>query len=177
MANQIVTLKDDNNNPTFPIAGGMAEDSITTQMLKDGSVTSDKIDWATINQTITDTSGRTGIYFDDGTLIAYRNVTGTADITTAWGSLYRGQILSSGTGTSFTPSTGTDFIEKPIVSIRVGATSATTFMVASWTNSDPVVSSSTGRWGLPTGSTALVRPTSASSVPFSVDIIAIGRWK
>lgn len=49
MANQIVTLKDDNNNPTFPIAGGMAEDSITTQMLKDGSVTSDKIDSATIN--------------------------------------------------------------------------------------------------------------------------------
>lgn len=48
MANQIVTLKDDNNNPTFPIAGGMAEDSITTQMLKDGSVTSDKIDSATI---------------------------------------------------------------------------------------------------------------------------------
>lgn len=47
MANQIVTLKDDNNNPTFPIAGGMAEDSITTQMLKDGSVTSDKIDWTT----------------------------------------------------------------------------------------------------------------------------------
>lgn len=48
MANQIVTLKDDNNNPTFPIAGGMAEDSITTQMLKDGSVTSDKIDSATL---------------------------------------------------------------------------------------------------------------------------------
>ena len=47
MANQIVTLKDDNNNPTFPIAGGMAEDSITTQMLKDGSITSDKIDWTT----------------------------------------------------------------------------------------------------------------------------------
>ena len=48
MANQIVTLKDDNNNPTFPIAGGMAENSITTQMLKDGSVTSDKIDWTTL---------------------------------------------------------------------------------------------------------------------------------
>lgn len=49
MANQIVTLKDDNNNPTFPIAGGMAEDSITTQMLKDGSVTSEKIDFATFD--------------------------------------------------------------------------------------------------------------------------------
>ncbi len=135
------------------------------------------MDWTTITKTITDTNGRTGVYFDDGTLITYRNITGTVDITTAWGSLYRGQILSSGTGTSFTPSTGEDFIAKPKVSIRVGATSATAFMVASWTNSDPVVSSSSGRWGLPPGSTALIRPTSGSSVPFSVDIIAIGRWK
>lgn len=136
------------------------------------------MDWTTINQTITDTNGRTGIYFDDGTLIAYRNITGTVDITTAWGSLYRGQILTSGTGTSFTPSNGTDFIEKPKVSIRVGATSNTTFMVASWINSDPAaLSSSSGRWGFPPGSIALVRPSSNSNTPFSVDIIAIGRWK
>lgn len=62
MANRIVTLKDDNNNPTFPIAGGMAEDSITTQMLKDGSVTSDKIDSANIpySATLTLQSGITG---------------------------------------------------------------------------------------------------------------------
>ena len=138
---------------------------------------SHKIDWATVNQTITDTNGRTGVYFDDGTLIAYRNLTGTVNITTAWGSLYRGQILSGGTGTSFTPSTGTDFIAKPKVSIRVGTASANNFMVASWNNSDPVISPITGLWGLTPGSTALVRPTSESDVPFSIDIIAIGRWK
>lgn len=48
MANNIAQLKDYNDNNIFPIAGGMVADSVTTQMLQDGSVTSDKIDWATI---------------------------------------------------------------------------------------------------------------------------------
>lgn len=47
MANNIAQLKDYNDNNIFPIAGGMVADSVTTQMLQDGSVTSDKIDWAT----------------------------------------------------------------------------------------------------------------------------------
>lgn len=49
MANNIVQLKDYNGNDVFPIAGGMDADSITTQMLKNSSVTSDKIDSATID--------------------------------------------------------------------------------------------------------------------------------
>lgn len=49
MSNKIVQLKDKTfTDNIYPIAGGMAADSITTQMLKDNSVTSDKIDSATL---------------------------------------------------------------------------------------------------------------------------------
>ena len=58
MADRIITLKDDDNNPTYPIAGGMMADSVTAAMLKSnsvttakiagGAVTSDKIDWTTL---------------------------------------------------------------------------------------------------------------------------------
>lgn len=51
MANVVTQLVRKNRNGTtdniFPIAGGMAADSITTAMLQDGSVTSDKVDFTT----------------------------------------------------------------------------------------------------------------------------------
>lgn len=44
MANKIVQLQDKTNTDNiFPIAGGMAADSITTAMIQDGAVTGDKI--------------------------------------------------------------------------------------------------------------------------------------
>lgn len=59
MSNKIVQLKDKTfTDNIYPIAGGMAADSITTQMLKDNSVTSDKVDSATLDMsTITPASG------------------------------------------------------------------------------------------------------------------------
>lgn len=48
MANKITQLVNESGDNLYPLAGGMAADSINTQMLKDGAVTSDKIDWATI---------------------------------------------------------------------------------------------------------------------------------
>lgn len=65
MANNIVQLEDRSGNNIFPVAGSMAADSITTQMLQDNSVTSDKIDWATRTYSTTekivgtDTDGKT----------------------------------------------------------------------------------------------------------------------
>lgn len=66
MADRIITLKDDDNNPTYPIAGGMMADSVTTAMLKDdsvttakiadGAVTSQNIDWTTLQQGSVSTS-------------------------------------------------------------------------------------------------------------------------
>jgi hypothetical protein len=48
MANNIVQLTDDQNNNIFPVAGGMAGDSITTAMLQDGVVTAAKINSTTV---------------------------------------------------------------------------------------------------------------------------------
>lgn len=48
MANKITQLVNESGDNLYPLAGGMASDSITTAMLKDNSVTSDKIDWATL---------------------------------------------------------------------------------------------------------------------------------
>lgn len=48
MANKITQLVNESGDNLYPLAGGMAADSINTQMLKDGSVTSGKIDWTTI---------------------------------------------------------------------------------------------------------------------------------
>lgn len=45
----VTTLQNRNGDNVFPIAGGMASDSINTQMLKDGAVTSDKIDETTVD--------------------------------------------------------------------------------------------------------------------------------
>lgn len=54
MANKIVQLTDKTGTDNwFPIAGGMAADSITTQMLKDDSVTSGKVDFTTYSTTPT----------------------------------------------------------------------------------------------------------------------------
>ena len=52
MANQIVQLTDDSNNNIFPIAGGMASNSVTTNMLQDGAVNVAKLGNFTGNNAI-----------------------------------------------------------------------------------------------------------------------------
>lgn len=47
MANKTVQLTNEDGDNLYPLAGGMAADSITTAMVQDGAVTSDKIDWTT----------------------------------------------------------------------------------------------------------------------------------
>lgn len=49
MANKVVQLQNKDGDNLYPLSGGTASDSITTDMLQDGSVTSDKIDFATFN--------------------------------------------------------------------------------------------------------------------------------
>ena len=54
MANKIVQLKDKTyTDNIYPIAGGMAANSITTQMLQDNSVTSDKTGFTVSNVSLT----------------------------------------------------------------------------------------------------------------------------
>lgn len=65
MTNKITQLVNESGDNLYPLAGGMAADSIGTEMLKDGSVTSDKIDWMTRTYSTTekavgtDTDGKT----------------------------------------------------------------------------------------------------------------------
>lgn len=106
MVNKIGTLKDDNNNPYFPIAGGMAEDSITTQMLKDDSVTSDKIDWTTLgNKSVSLTKSNVSADTDFNSITA--TVAGTFFVVaTAWlnysggTAAYPGLLLRLGSSTN-----------------------------------------------------------------------------
>ena len=45
MVNKVVQLQNKDGDNLYPLSGGTASDSITTDMLQDGSVTSDKIDF------------------------------------------------------------------------------------------------------------------------------------
>lgn len=79
MANNIVQLTDDTNNNIFPIAGGMASDSITTAMLQDGAATKDKFADKAVNQAI----------------FTANNLVPAEDTTMAWINLFGG---TSGNG-------------------------------------------------------------------------------
>ena len=65
MTNKITQLVNESGDNLYPLAGGMAADSINTQMLKDGAVTSDKIDWTTFHEVGFGTLNST--YFSSGT--------------------------------------------------------------------------------------------------------------
>lgn len=75
MANQIVQLTDKDENNIFPIAGGMASDSITTAMLQDGVVTTAKLASNAVNSAIKTTSN---LGPSDDTVSAWLDLFGTA---------------------------------------------------------------------------------------------------
>ena len=94
MNNDIVQLTDKSGNNIYPIAGGATQDSISKSMLAegvfegpelfpspneayvrtanivDGAVTSDKIDWTTIDDVVTNANG-TAFKFHNGMMVAY----------------------------------------------------------------------------------------------------------
>ena len=178
MADIVDTLRNSNGDNVFPIAGGMKASSIVTSMIQNNAVTSDKIDWSTIwdnnkiVQTITDSSNRTGLYFQDGTLITYRKATGNLDITTAWGSWYYGTISGN---YSLAPSSGgsPDFYAEPIVQVTAFASNTRGFILGNYTTNAPSVISS--KWAI--NNVTLLRPTSQTGVNYAIEIVAIGRWK
>lgn len=47
MANKIVQLQNKDGDNIFPVSAGLASDSVTTDMIQDGAVTSAKIDYET----------------------------------------------------------------------------------------------------------------------------------
>lgn len=122
---------------------------------------------------ITTDGTRTGIYYNDGTLIAYRKAAITGlNITTAWGSLYRGTNADFYT---FAPYSDNDFIAQPTISVTlINEGTSGSCWLSCWENDIQLVSS---KWAIPTGALAFVRPTSASNVSLNLYIIAIGKWK
>jgi hypothetical protein len=78
MANKITQLVNESGDNLYPLAGGMAADSIGTEMLKDGSVTSDKIDYTTSNLPLKSGFGGTATLYRFGKLriLSLKQITG-----------------------------------------------------------------------------------------------------
>ena len=154
----------------------IADGAVTTDKLGASSVTSAKIDWSNsggVIKTITDSFGRTGIYFGDGTLITTRKVQYVGPINTAWGSLYEGHTNDY---YKFAPTGGNDFVAEPNVQVTLlnNATSGSCWLGA-WENSTQIVS---GGWAIPTGALCFIRASAyASNITLNLYIQAIGRWK
>lgn len=84
MANKITQLVNKDGDNLYPLSGGLLSDSVTTDMLQDESVTSDKVDWTTIKYS-TSEEQPIGVWIDGKTI--YRKVVnfGTLpDTTSKW---------------------------------------------------------------------------------------------
>lgn len=68
MADKIVILEDENGNNIYPISRGLATNSVDTNAIQDGAVTSDKIDWATACEIVSNANG-TAYKFGNGLMI------------------------------------------------------------------------------------------------------------
>lgn len=108
-------------------------------------------------------SNGTWTKFADGTMIVNKTITGTADITSAWGSLYISTDINMG-------DFPIEFIERPTITVTPQPQTGTQFLL---------VGSGYGNCGTATnaGSVALVRPNSRTGVAYVLDVIAKGRWK
>lgn len=119
-----------------------------------------------------DSSGRTGIYFSDGTLITMRKVQWTGNINTSWGTLYEGHTTDY---YKFAPTGGNDFVSEPNVQVTLlnNGTSGSCWLGA-WENSTQIVS---GGWAIPAGALCFIRASTMNNAVLNFYIQAIGRWK
>lgn len=154
------------------------EDKVLTGAGTWSNITGSNVDFSSaagtaVIKTITDSLGRTGIYFADGTLITTRKAQYVGPISTAWGSLYEGHTNDY---YKFAPTGGDDFIAEPDVQVTLfnSATSGSCWLGA-WENSPQIVS---GGWAIPAGALCFLRPTSwAGNITLNMYIQAIGKWK
>lgn len=118
------------------------------------------------NNTIVEMGSNTNgsyIKWDNGLMICYKTVSGSTNISTAWGSLYVSSDIAGGT----MPQT---FISTPSITYSGNNSTGTQFMISS---------NSTGSGGSVSnfGNLCLVRPNSRTGVPYEISFIAIGKWK
>lgn len=103
------------------------------------------------------------IKYADGTMIVYKTVYGTTDITTVWGNLY----VSSDVNLGAFP---IPFITRPTITVSPQTQTGTQYIL---------VGNGSGSYGTETiyGTVCLARPNSRTGVAYVLDIVAIGRWK
>ena len=118
-----------------------------------------------VNSIIASGSNANGSYikYSDGTMICYKSVSGTIDITTSWGSLYTSGDVAGGS----TPQT---FISTPTITFSGNNGTGTQFMLSS-------NGASGGGSITDFGNVCLIRPNSRTGVPYIINFIAIGKWK
>lgn len=103
------------------------------------------------------------IKYSDGTMMCYKEVTGTVDISTAWGSLYASSDVSLGTWPE-------NFYAKPVVNAYGQAPSGTQYMLCTNATSDSTSTTNAGK-------VTLIRPNSRTGVAYTIYVTAIGKWK
>lgn len=102
------------------------------------------------------------IKYSDGTMICYKNVTGTANISSSWGSGYYGGDGASISLGNFAQT----FTSTPIINVTAERTDGNY-----WIGCIQNASSSSA------GNIYLLRFSSNASNPYSLNIVAIGKWK
>lgn len=142
---------------------------VTTNMIADGAVTADKIDWTTIGETVNGTTSTSvpinyARKYPDGRLICFQRYVWTnKSVSTAWGNCY--------SGTFMTPvNYAVPFTATPIVSATPNLTAGGNVWVASRGENGFTSRTKPGAF-------QLVRPTSTSGSSGYLDIVAYGYWK
>jgi hypothetical protein len=102
------------------------------------------------------------IKYSDGTMICYKIVTGTTNISTAWGNGY----TSGADNSIYLGNFAAEFISKPIVNVTLERGSSNC-----WLASNINVGT------ISAGIVSLLRFTMATNVAYTLNVIAIGKWK
>ena len=101
--------------------------------------------------------------WSDGTMIINQIIKGTADIATAWGTLYTSDSITL-------PNFPMPFIERPTIVVGAQTQTGTQYILTGNGNGDCGDA-------LHGGSVCLVRPNSRTGVAYILEVIAKGKWK
>lgn len=118
------------------------------------------------NNSIIDSGSNTNgswIKYYDGTMICYKIVTGTTDISSQWGNMYTSSSIDLGNYPE-------SFINVPTVVVTPQSQTGTQFMLTG--NDGPGV----GTIYAPAG-VCIVRPAQRTNVKYILNVLAIGKWK
>jgi len=134
MANQVVTIIDNEGNNIYPVAGALMQESVTTSTINNGAVTADKIDFTTLGGNYSTTEQDTGFTWINGEHIYKKTIDlgGLPNATTksiAHGITNLGRIIKqeswaySSTDSTFLfiPHTNTGYIDRQVVVVVVGS--------------------------------------------------------